>query len=420
MQKRMQKNKGFSLIELLIVIIVMGIAMAVGMQWMGASVDDFRRIKTEREMVTLSSAIVGNPDLHSNGKRSDFGYIGDIGAFPPNLNALYQNPGGYSTWDGPYLPPEFAQNTAGYKFDEWGKAYVYTGGITITSNGSGSAVTKKIADASSDYLLNSFIGVIKDADDSLPGTIYRDSIDIKVTIPNGSGGTLSKIYNPDSAGVFRLDSLPAGTHPLEIIYIPNNDTLSRFVTILPRNKSNADYKFADISFPSGGGGGGCDSSGTVILRPNGVGAKTELTRGGGCGANWECVDEVSSDGNATRVRSSGSSYLTDTYTLIEPPSSTCNINKITVYGRAKKTTIFIPGYIKPVIRIDGAEYEGPEQLVTNSYSDYGHEWAINPSTGQAWTWSDIEQLEAGISLSTISPVFRVDCTQVWVEVDYEP
>ncbi len=254
MQSLIKKNRGFSLIELLIVIIVIGISIAVGMQWMTASIDDFRRMKTEREMVMLASAIVGNSDLHSNGKRSDFGYVGDIGAFPTNLDALYQNPG-YSTWDGPYILTGFAQDSLGYKTDEWSQVYAYTGNITISSNGSGATITKKIADASSDYLLNRLDGLITDANDSLPDAIYRDSIDIKVTIPNGFGGTLSKTYNPDSIGVFILDSLPVGTHQLDIIYIPNNDTLSRFVTILPRHKSSVSYKFADISFPLGGGGG---------------------------------------------------------------------------------------------------------------------------------------------------------------------
>jgi len=253
MKSIIQENKGFSLIELLIVIIVIGIAMAIGFQWMGASVDDYRRIKTEREMVLLAAAIVGNSDLHSNGKRSDFGYVGDIGAFPPDLEALYQNPG-YFTWDGPYIFSGFTQDSLGYKTDEWGQVYAYTGNIIITSNGGGSTITKKIANASSDYLLNSLEGTITDADDSLPGTIYRDSIDIKVTIPNGFGGTLSKTYNPDSIGLFSLDSLPVGTRRLDIIYIPNNDTLSRFVTILPRHKGTQHYKFADITFPSGGGG----------------------------------------------------------------------------------------------------------------------------------------------------------------------
>ncbi len=256
MPNYIHKSNGFSLIELLIVIIVIGIAIAVGMQWMGASIDDYRRIKTEREMAILASAIVGNSDIHNNGQRSDFGYIGDIGAFPPNLIALYQNPGSYSTWDGPYILTGFTQDTLGYKTDEWGQVYAYTGSISITSSGSGSTITKKIADASSDYLLNSLDGTITDINDSLPGTTYNDSISIEVTIPNGSGGTLSKTYNPDSTGVFSLDSLPVGTHPLDLIYIPGNDTLSRFVTILPRHKGTESYKFADVSFPTGGGGGG--------------------------------------------------------------------------------------------------------------------------------------------------------------------
>jgi len=259
MLSKFNNYKGFSLIELLIVLIVIGIALAIGMQYMGATIDDNRRVRTEREMDMLTNAITGNAELTGNGTRSDFGYFGDIGAFPPNLNALYQNPGSYSTWDGPYLPPGFAQDISGFRFDEWGQAYAYTGSITITSNGSGTAITKKIADATSDYLLNSFIGIIKDADDSLPGVIYRDSVNIVATVPNGSGGTISKIYNPDSVGVFKLDSLPAGTNPLDIIYTPANDTLNRFLTILPRHKSDTViFKFASAWFTGG------SSSGTVV------------------------------------------------------------------------------------------------------------------------------------------------------------
>ena len=85
------------------------------------------------------------------GSRRRFGYVGDIGAFPPNLQALYQNPGGYSTWVGPYIPPEITQDNVGYRYDEWGTAYNYSGGITIASTGGG------IASSGSLNIINSSI-----------------------------------------------------------------------------------------------------------------------------------------------------------------------------------------------------------------------------------------------------------------------
>ena len=143
-------SRGFSLIELIVVILVLGIVASIAMKSMTASVDDMRRSGTEREMEILAKAIVGDPAMIQNGGRVDFGYVGDVGAFPSNLQALYQNPGGYSTWHGPYLPPGFDQDSTGFKLDEWGQPYAYSGGITITSSGGGTAMTKKIADAGSD------------------------------------------------------------------------------------------------------------------------------------------------------------------------------------------------------------------------------------------------------------------------------
>ena len=251
MSRLLKNNQGFSLIELTIAIIIIGVLVGLVLQSMTSVVGDARRIKTERELEQLAIAIVGDANLTQGGGRTDFGYVGDIGSFPPNLNALYNNPGGHSTWDGPYIPSGFTQDSTGLKTDEWGAAYNYSGGVTITSTGSGSTITKKIARSAQDYLLNVINGTVRDGADSLPGVTFRDSVDIEITVPNGSGGTLTKSYNPDSVGNFRLDSLPVGTHKLRIIYTPNVDTIFRYLTVYPRHKSGKTYKFASNYFTGG-------------------------------------------------------------------------------------------------------------------------------------------------------------------------
>ena len=249
MIKRFKNNGGFSLIELMVVIIVAGILVAVAMKSMNTVTGDIRETRTRQEMEILARAIVGDPDLAHDGPRSDFGYVGDNGAFPADLRALVVNPG-LGTWDGPYLPSGFAQDTTGYRLDEWGRAYTYNGGTQISSTGGGATLTKQVVDDVDDYLLNSFLGQVKDAADSVPGSIYTDSLAVVVSVPNGSGSVTGKNYAVDSAGNFRMDSLPVGCHPLRIIYTPVVDTLLRYITVLPRHKSQPApvYRFAAAYF----------------------------------------------------------------------------------------------------------------------------------------------------------------------------
>jgi len=404
------RQSGFSFIELLVVIVVIGILASVAMQSMTARVEDVRRLQTEREMEMLARAIVGDPSLTQNGARSDFGYVGDVGAFPPNLQALYQNPGGYTTWDGPYLTTSFVADSTGFKSDAWGKPYAYAGGVLISSTGSGTAITKKIADATSDYLLNRITSSITDATGAIPGATYADSIIVAISYPNGAGGTSGKTYHPNAAGGFTLDSIPAGTHSLRIVFTPENDTLQRYLTVLPRHRSQIAYRIATTF-----SGGGSTMVDTLVLRPNGAGALTNLTRSG-CSSNYQCVQEVTADGDATRVMRADNSLATDVYALDNPTGATGTIQSVTVYCPARRTQN--QGDAQLVIYMGGNEYRSATQNLTTSYATYSETWTTDPSGGQ-WTWTDITNLQAGVRLSGQNATFPAYCTQVWVEVVYE-
>ena len=217
--KKLSNIFGFGLIEITIIIITIGILASIAMQSMTVLIIDKKQVSTEREMEMLADAIRGNPEIAHNGIRSDFGYIGDVGAFPPNLDALKTNPGGYATWNGPYIQNGITEDTDGFKTDEWGSLYTYSGGITISSSGGSSTLTNRIADASSDYLMNRFVGTILDGASNAPGSSFVDSVEINITFPNGTGGTTVKTYQSDVAGEFIIDSLPVGHHPLELSLI---------------------------------------------------------------------------------------------------------------------------------------------------------------------------------------------------------
>ena len=264
-------EKGFTLIEVLLVIIVIGIMAAVAFKSMDVALDNSRWDATTQEMEKLSWAIAGNPDLFANGVRSDFGYVGDVGSLPPNLDALVTNPGGYATWRGPYIRNDFNQNPDDYKTDAWGNLYTYTGGVTIASGGSGgNPITKQYANAASDLTSNSVLGVVTDAQGNAPGT-SASGVSIRITYPNGSGSTTTSTTNPNSSGNYSFSSIiPQGIRTVTAIYTPTNDTLVRNAVVLPKSTTLVDFKFRGNLWATGGAGGSLAYvSGTASL--NGAG-----------------------------------------------------------------------------------------------------------------------------------------------------
>lgn len=136
---------GFTLIELVVIVIVLGIVAAVAIPKIGDVINSSKTTATKEEMQRLKRAILGNSALASGGKFSDRGYRGDVGSFPPNLTGLVVKPGAVAAWNpytklgwhGPYI-----DSTGGeYLKDSWGTAYAYDSTArTLTSTGSGSNI----------------------------------------------------------------------------------------------------------------------------------------------------------------------------------------------------------------------------------------------------------------------------------------
>lgn len=402
-----RSQNGFSLIELTVVLVVIGILTAVAMQSMTGVVENSRTAATEQEMNRLAEAIVGDPTATSQGMRSDFGYVGDVGAFPPNLEALRLNPG-YASWNGPYIVDGFAEENDGYKKDAWGTDYSYNG-TTISSTGGPETIRKSVTDSPNDYLNNHFEGNVKDALDSIPGILYRDSVTASIRYPNGSGGWSTKTVSPEADGDFAFDSIPVGSHELNIVFAPEADTLTRFVTILPRHRNDNRYPFRmSTVFTSGY----TPTSASEILRPIGNGNRNELIVSG-CVNNFECVNEVTADDDATYLSGSGGSWKIDTYELANHSTGSGAIDSVVIHIRCTG-----PGAQKEAgtyIHANGNDVQGTQIDLSSvsTWTDYQTTYASNPVTGSAWTWSEIDNIEAGIGLRKES-----QCTQVWIEVFY--
>lgn len=240
-------KKGYSLIELMVVIIIISIIAGVSVKSLKTASDTVRTERTKKEMDQLAFAVAGNPSLVSGGTRTDFGYVGDVGSLPPNLDALVTNPGGYSTWKGPYLKDDYLSAVGGsnteFKIDDWGVPYGYSAGATFTSTGSGQTFTREIANSVNDLLYNAVSVDVTDMGNKPPGSIYKDSISVNLTYPNGSGGTVTKTRVPAADGFVQLDSIPIGNHRLSIVYLPDNDTLRRQVITHPGKNEHISVKW---------------------------------------------------------------------------------------------------------------------------------------------------------------------------------
>lgn len=130
---------GFTIIELLVVMVVVGILTVVGMPAAINFIDDARDQTTVSRLQTLVEAITGDPDMVANGRNTKPGFEADIGAVPTAIGDLAAQ-GAYTAydpftklgWRGPYIN----SNNANWNRDGFGTLFVYSSGArTLTSCG---------------------------------------------------------------------------------------------------------------------------------------------------------------------------------------------------------------------------------------------------------------------------------------------
>ncbi len=122
-------QEGFTLTELVIIIVTLGILAAVAIPKFGDLTENSKITATKNEMMAIKRAIVGNAEAISAGQYVDRGFEGDIGLPPTQLQDLVIKPGSLLVynkltsigWNGPYM-----DSTEGsYLKDAWGVNYVY-------------------------------------------------------------------------------------------------------------------------------------------------------------------------------------------------------------------------------------------------------------------------------------------------------
>ena len=133
-------TSGFTLVELVIIIVVLGIVAAVAIPKYGTLTEGAKLNATKSEMKTIKKAIVGSAEIIAGGEYVDRGFEGDVGFAPSRLEDLVTKPDSIPTydrftrqgWNGPYLDGAGGD----YLSDAWSIPYVYDPAArTITSTG---------------------------------------------------------------------------------------------------------------------------------------------------------------------------------------------------------------------------------------------------------------------------------------------
>ncbi len=165
---------------------------------------------------------------------------------------------------------------------------------------------------------------------------------------------------------------------------------------------------------------------TETLRPNGPGDEENIpcVIGDGLGTHWVTVDEPTPDDDGTYIYDNTETYHRDLFSLTDHSTGQGAISRITVYGRFQAIA-YSPAQesAKICIKTGGAVYEQAFQLAAKDiWYNLSKEWVQNPNTGTAWTWSDIDSLQAGCALRKCKAdvTCRTKCTQLYVIVEYTP
>lgn len=240
-------RRGFTLMELLVVLLIIGVLSTVALRTIDATRDRSLFDQTAREMRQIVQAITGNPDLLYDGRRVDFGFYGDVGRLPTDLRELVTNLNNEPRWRGPYLRRDLVGDSLGFLRDAWGNLYTWnptTG--TISSLGNGRyPLTMRVADSLSQLAENVVSGNITDIENNPPGELASG---ISIALYTSAGQTPMYAF-ADAGGYYEFSTrtgrpVPVGTHRLVVtLPAPVADSIVRWVTVTPRSRAVVDIRF---------------------------------------------------------------------------------------------------------------------------------------------------------------------------------
>ena len=233
---------GFTVIEILMVLTLVGILAAIGIDSLGQSSDQAKFDETVHRMEQILHAMIGDPVIREGGARTNFGFLGDIGSTPTaaqGIAGLIVNPGlpAYSVntaarigigWNGPYLSSSSSGIPPGQ--DAWGRAFIYTPSPAppiLRSLGADGSVGGTGFSQDITYVLSneSRVGTVYGFLCETGGPFMGPNAEIELNHPDGSGAITSPtvLLVPAVKGAFNFPNVPFGVRSITA-YIPNKAT----------------------------------------------------------------------------------------------------------------------------------------------------------------------------------------------------
>jgi len=247
-----------------------------------------------------------------------------------------------------------------------------------------------------------------------------------------------RLLNPDGS-VVEWTATADDTGTVNTSYELTNGTEGIYLVEITDGTNSAVTMFTDpVSF--------------MTLLPDGEGDQTELN------GNWNWLglenwEHVADNSNLTYVYNTNNTWKTDLYTLEDPyddaapndpaPSVTSgqtagvwtnnpeftvswlgvsdpgdtNPGTVTVYVKAQVSRSSNSGdQVHTAMSTEGTTYTGADEQLSTSWKTYSTVYAVNPDTGEAWTWDEIEDLQAGVALKEDGS-YQSRATQVYVTVE---
>jgi len=159
--------------------------------------------------------------------------------------------------------------------------------------------------------------------------------------------------------------------------------------------------------------------GSEFLIPVTAGDDTELpTQYPDEGWHWDKV--LTADEGATYVSTLSSKHWErDLYHLTNAVDGEGIIGSITVYFRFAAGGDYSVSAMAE-IKTNGVVTSGPTETQTGTeFVTRSYNLTVNPATDEPWTWEEINDLQAGITMKGKKKDKPALCTQVYVMVDYE-